>query len=121
RQREGGTQIVWLSRSAEVPYARIPDDPLPARDAQIQFALEAFAGRLDGVTPLMRSRIVDMEPIQGLPKVEIDRGGQRQTLEVDRIIANVGYRPDTELYRELQIHLCYASDGPMKLAASLLA
>jgi hypothetical protein len=39
---------------------------------------------------------------------------------VDRIIANVGYTPDTSLYRELQVHECYASLGPMKLATALL-
>jgi hypothetical protein len=31
----------------------------------------------------------------------------------------VGYSPDTALYRELQVHECYASLGPMKLAAAL--
>jgi hypothetical protein len=42
------------------------------------------------------------------------------TIEVDRIIANVGFRPDNRIYEELQIHECYASQGPMKLAAALL-
>jgi len=42
-------------------------------------------------------------------------------LRVDRIVANVGYRPDLSLNREIQVHQCYASEGPMKLAASLLA
>ena len=40
---------------------------------------------------------------------------------VDNVIAAVGYKPDTSITRELQIHYCYASEGPMKLAASLLA
>ena len=40
--------------------------------------------------------------------------------DCDAIIANVGYTPDTNLYRELQIHECYATLGPIKLAASLL-
>ncbi len=39
--------------------------------------------------------------------------------EVDRVIANVGYGPDNSLYRELQVHECYASLGPMNLAATL--
>ncbi|MFU8805601.1 MAG: flavoprotein, partial [Bradymonadaceae bacterium] len=34
---------------------------------------------------------------------------------------NVGYRPDTSIFQELQVHLCYASEGPMKLAATLLS
>ena len=43
-----------------------------------------------------------------------------EQLSVDRIIANVGYRPDRRLWEELQVHECYASQGPMKLAAALL-
>ena len=42
------------------------------------------------------------------------------TWEAERVIANVGYSPDRGLYRELQIHECYASFGPMSLAAALL-
>ena len=42
-------------------------------------------------------------------------------LTVDNVVACVGYRPDTSLTRELQVHYCYATEGPMRLAASLLA
>jgi hypothetical protein len=47
--------------------------------------------------------------------------GVTETVVCDRIIANVGYRPDASIYRELQVHECYATQGPMNLAASLLA
>ena len=33
----------------------------------------------------------------------------------------MGYRPSYDLASELQVHLCYASEGPMKLASSLLS
>src|SRR5690606_7121573 len=38
----------------------------------------------------------------------------------DRVIANVGYRPDWTPQRELQLATCYATEGPLKLAAHLL-
>jgi hypothetical protein len=44
-----------------------------------------------------------------------------ETYDVHEVIANCGYRPDTSLTRELQVHYCYASEGPMKLAAAMLA
>jgi hypothetical protein len=47
--------------------------------------------------------------------------GSERRVEVDRVLALVGYRPDLELFRELQVHLCYASEGPMALAAAILA
>jgi hypothetical protein len=46
-------------------------------------------------------------------------GRHKGKVEVDRVIANVGYRPDMRTCRELQVHSCYASEGPMKLAAAL--
>jgi hypothetical protein len=49
-------------------------------------------------------------------------GGQAvQVCGVDQVVAHVGFQPDVSLYRELQVHQCYASEGPMQLAAALLA
>jgi hypothetical protein len=47
--------------------------------------------------------------------------GREDGLEVDRVLALVGHRPDPEMTRELRVHLCYESEGPMKLAAALQA
>jgi hypothetical protein len=47
-------------------------------------------------------------------------GEERCVEAVDLVVANVGFHPDVGLYRELQVHQCYASEGPMKLAAALL-
>ena len=62
------------------------------------------------------------------PIVDVQRRGDRAqvtfgdgtTVDVDQIVSNVGYRPDLDITRELQVHHCYASDGPIKLAATLL-
>jgi len=37
------------------------------------------------------------------------------------LLSCTGFRPDHRLSRELQVHLCWGSEGPMKLAAALLA
>jgi len=42
-------------------------------------------------------------------------------VECNSVLAAVGYRPDTSLFQELQVHQCYATEGPMKLAAALLS
>lgn len=47
-------------------------------------------------------------------------GTTEGNFDFDNIVANVGYRPDNRIYEELQVHECYASQGPMKLAAALL-
>jgi hypothetical protein len=46
--------------------------------------------------------------------------GGTETLEVDRILGLTGAVGDPSLYRQLQIHECYATSGPMNLSAALL-
>jgi thioredoxin reductase len=48
-------------------------------------------------------------------------GGEIASLPFDQIVANIGYRPDQKIYSELQVHTCYATDGPMQLSAQLMA
>ena len=47
--------------------------------------------------------------------------GHLQTEDVDRFLSLTGFSGDHLLYRQLQVHECWATSGPMKLAASLLA
>ena len=117
-----GTELTWLVQGHEPPYEVLEDDPLPQRRHLAQLGNGAFIGQRDGVRVLGGARVESLRRSpQGDLEVTLLAAGQRQTLRVDRVIANVGYRPDVELYRELQVHQCYASEGPMKLAAALLS
>ena len=49
------------------------------------------------------------------------RNGGVEEVVVDRILALNGGVGDASIYRQLQVHECYATCGPMKLAAALLA
>src|SRR5207248_427113 len=53
-------------------------------------------------------------------EVSLSNGRVPLSMRVDRIIAHVGLGPDNSLYRQLQVHECYATRGPMELAAALL-
>lgn len=108
-----GTSIDWISRG-ERPYTEIADDPLPERARLCRRGNDLARGE----DPRVRHR-------PGRAVVRLDAGVKAAlddgtSLEVDRVLALVGYRPDRELYRELQLHECYASFGPMKLAATLI-
>ena len=48
------------------------------------------------------------------------RNGATEEIVVDRILALNGGVGDHGLYRQLQVHECYATCGPMNLAAALL-
>lgn len=101
----------WITPSDAVPgFVSPPDDPLPQRRELVRIAREALGvvrhhpgatvARLDG------------------PRVTLDDG---TAFEVDRVVACTGFRPDHTLSRELQVHVCWGSEGPMKLAAALLS
>jgi thioredoxin reductase len=125
------TRITWLTRrnlasDASGPLLEINDDVLPERLQLVQTANQlATEGSVvhhvggmsvEAITQDETSGgfCVDLEPTDGTP---LTQGPQ---LAVDRIVANVGYRPDDEIFRELHVHQCYATSGPMKLAATLL-
>lgn len=119
------TEINWITRrplpaGAEGPLGRIANDRLAARDhlAQRANALASAGGAVRHFPATMVEAVAWDEPTETFSvRLTGQHAGEHN---FDRIIANVGYRPDRDLYRELQIHECYASEGPMKLAAALL-
>jgi hypothetical protein len=117
------TWVYWATRAAgSQPIRRLPQDALRERD-RLAVRANNLATRTDDNVEFHPQTCIDMVETAGPDrgfKVTARRGGQPVTWTVDRIVANVGYTPNTELYRELQVHECYASLGPMKLAALLL-
>jgi hypothetical protein len=116
------TWVVWLARIGKTqPLPRIPNDPLKERD-RLAAKANNLAARGDGNIEFhAQSHVQSVEwkgPDKGF-RVTARCAGKDRSWDVDRIIANVGYSPDTAMYRELQIHECYATLGPMKLAAAL--
>lgn len=118
--------VYWVTRSpdSEVPIARIAGDLLGERDF-IAHEANSRALEKDGLVEWLPGHIVlemKQEDHTGRLHVALQNvvSGARRTIIVSRIIANVGYRPDRTLYEELHVHECYATQGPMKLAAKLL-
>jgi hypothetical protein len=117
-----GTRVLWLMRgAAEDPYAPLPGDPLPER-AELMTRAALLLRRGDPVLECRRGWVVEevRDAHPGAFELVLSKGAERRRERVERIIANVGHRPDRTLYEELQVHECYATQGPMKLAAALL-
>jgi thioredoxin reductase len=117
------TWVIWLTRSTGTqPIKRILNDPLKERD-RLAVRANSLATRADGnVEYHGNAALRTVEPLgpdKGF-RVSALVGKEMKTWDVDRLVGNVGYTPDTNLYRELQVHECYATLGPMKLAAALL-
>jgi len=114
-----GTRVLWAVRSASPDWSAVAGDPLPERAALNRTAAELAAGA-SGALQLRAGCVT--EALQGRDGriVVTLRNGQPEEVEVDRILALNGGAPDHALYRQLQVHECYATSGPMNLAAALL-
>jgi len=109
--------IHWVTPSETTPgFVSPPDDVLPAR-ARL-FAVGAEAPARPEVTH---------HPAAFVDRLDADDDGVEASLadgsvvSADVVLSCTGFRPDHRLSRELQVHLCWGSEGPMKLAAALLA
>ncbi len=116
-----GTRVIWALRSADPAWGIIENDPLPERE---RLAREARALAEGGAPALDVRRGVVVEEVAGADgQVEVtlrDGRGGLAKVAVERVLSLTGYVGDHRLYRQLQVHECYATSGPMKLAAALL-
>lgn len=120
-QRE--TWTIWLARtSGTQPLRRIQNDSLKERD-RLAMRANTLATRADGNIEFHNQAAIEAIETAGPDKgfkVTARLGSKEKVFEVERVIANIGYVPDTRLYAELQVHQCYATEGPINLAAALL-
>ncbi len=114
-----GTRIIWAVRSPQPDWGAVVGDPLPERAALNAGAAQLAAGASDAVL-LRPGSVTEALHGRGERLVVTLRNGGRAEIEVDRILALNGGVGDHALYRQLQVHECYATSGPMRLAAALL-
>eukprot|EP00930_Biecheleria_cincta_P018128 TRINITY_DN14223_c0_g2_i2.p1 TRINITY_DN14223_c0_g2~~TRINITY_DN14223_c0_g2_i2.p1 ORF type:complete len:433 (+),score=85.39 TRINITY_DN14223_c0_g2_i2:76-1374(+) len=135
-QSEGkqAPSITWLTRRTGQPYQIIEGDPLPQRSTLAAkgnaWASSSAAGsastptvRHIGGVQLHNFAAAEEDRLQLTMQVGKEGTEEKEEMKlvVDFLVSNCGFRPDASLYQELQIHQCYASEGPMKLAAALLS
>jgi len=117
------TWVYWAVRgSGSQPIRRLAADPLRERD-RLAVRANTLATRSDGHVEFHAGTIIEavetLGPDKGF-KVTARKASQAIAWNVDKIVANLGYTPDTTLYRELQIAEHFATQGPLKLATALL-
>ena len=118
---QADTWAVWLARCTSTqPMPRITNDPLRERD-RLAVRANTLATRGDGNVEFHNQTVVEAiecaGPDRGF-KVTARCGGKPRTWEVERLIANVGYSPNSSLYRELQVAECYATLRPSSQPAA---
>ena len=113
QKEEPKTRVVWAFRSAGGdPVAAVPQDPLAAR-----------AGLIAEANRIARERPGDLQVSPGGMVTSIDRAtdrfrvhfrtpdGKKSDVVVDRIVANVGFRPTHEISREIQASFACDSEA----------
>jgi hypothetical protein len=117
------TRILWAVRSEKPGLGAVPDDPLPLRRELTRDAAALLGGASPAVEPLVGRVVEALEGENGRVRVRLRGPSDEEddVVEVDRILSLTGGVGDHALYRQLQVHECYATSGPMKLAAALLA
>ena len=117
-----GTTAVWVTRApGGALYPERPDDPLAERRALHARARALARGGDPAVTHVGGARVEGFEFNSATHRYRVTLmiGEQPRVEEVERVIVNTGFGPDDSLYRELQVHECYSTRGPMKLASAL--
>jgi hypothetical protein len=121
-EKHPATWVIWLARGpATQPIRRLRNDPLRERD-QLAVRANTLATRCEGNVEFHPQAAVEAVECGGPDKGFKVRGrcaGRAATWEVERVIANLGYSPNNDLYRELQVQECPASLAPLALAAAL--
>jgi thioredoxin reductase len=101
------TWVVWISRGPRgQPLPRIANDPFKERD-RLAVKANSLATRCDGNLEFHPQTVLDEVTCHGPDKgfrVAGRTQGKPISWEVERIIANVGYRPDTSLAAALRPH-----------------
>jgi hypothetical protein len=115
-----GTRVIWALRNPQPGWGTHEGDPLPAR-AELT---AAAAGLASGGSPAVEARrgvvVEEIAKPDGRFEVTLRNGAGRERVAVDRILSLTGAVGDHTLYRQLQVHECYATCGPIKLAGALL-
>ena len=127
---ETSATVHWVLRSSGDTITSIEGDPLPERSA-LQERSRALLEGANAAFTIHRNTTVDSiqeNAENGALTIRLRSAatpGSTPAAEpsecvVDRIVALVGSMGDQQLYRELQVQECYATGGPMRLAAALL-
>jgi hypothetical protein len=117
-----GTRVIWALRGTELNdgHTGHADDPLPERARLTADAVALANGASPAVETVRAVAVEEIARPNGRFAVTLRGPAGARRVEVDRLVSLTGYVGDHRLYRQLQVHECYATCGPIKLSAALL-
>ena len=116
-----GATVRWAVRAPRPLWGAVADDPLPDRVALVASSRRLVSDEVPQVELVAGVVVERLRDDAGRIGVTLrGRDGSRRQLVVDEVVSMTGAAPDASLYRQLQVHECYATEGPMNLAATLM-
>lgn len=117
-----GTRVIWSVRSTDPSWGAVADDPLPGRAGLADSARALTAGASPAVEVRLGTAVSELSPANGRIRVGLANyvTDTCQEIIVDKVLSLTGYVGDAGLYRQLQVHECYATAAPINLSAALL-
>ncbi|MGI8807145.1 MAG: flavoprotein [Acidimicrobiales bacterium] len=117
--RQARTNVIWAVRAIEPTWGAVADDPLPERAALVE-RVRSLAGGGDSAVRLETGVVVEALAERGGQVAVTLRNGSATEVVVDKVLSLTGAVGDNSLYRQLQVHECYATAAPINLSAALL-
>ncbi len=116
------TRITWVTRrSGPRPVPEVAADPLAERARVTSAANDAAQGATAWLTHVPDASVLEVSRDGPVIVATLATGGGPRIVRADALLALVGYRPDLDLAREVQVQTCWATEGTYRLAAVLLA
>ncbi|WND39757.1 NAD(P)-binding domain-containing protein [Streptomyces sp. BB1-1-1] len=114
------TRVEWSVRSPAPDWGAVLNDTLPGRQHLVDTSRALVDGANDRVTVHTGAHVRALHGAGDRVRVTLTTTGGPREVVCDHIVALTGYTGDASLYRQLQVHECYATGAPMNLSAALL-
>jgi hypothetical protein len=114
-------RLEWVVRDPNPDWGEIEGDTLPGRQALVCSSRRLAVGENPRVRAHLGAVVDALAPAGGRVRAKITGSGGPAAVLADHVLALTGYTGDPSLYRQLQVHECYATGAPMTLSATLLA
>ncbi len=116
-----GADVTWAVRRERPVWGAVEGDSLPDRAALVRSSERLAEGAVPGARVLRGVTVEEFREEDGDVVVTLRRpGGESAEVRADVVVSLTGGIGDSGLYRQLQVHECYATEGPIALAATLL-
>ncbi len=112
-----GAELIWAVRSAAPTWGTVQDDPLPERVALVASSRQIARSGVVHTGVVVQSLRRQGEQVCVTLR---DTVAREREVVVDVVVSMTGSVGDSRIYRQLQVHECYATEGPITLAATLL-